>query len=406
MSAFGLDATASRRSIFSEASGGTVQIAGIEVVQAIQNLAHEVRLIAQKRTVVRVYVVPDSLSRNVRVRAEIAVSATRGGPEKYLVSRNIVSLRSSGHPDLETQRGDEVESLNIELPPQSVGLLHVRVKRIIPVAMGDDVPISNSENGVEVSFESAPPLRIRAVGLRYTDERLNPPASFAPDALHFDLLRSYLTRSYPVPAVEWSQIVIPIGSDVKPPFSDGTRDDPLWQTLAARVLLRLQLIRQADLNAGRDPRTHYYGLIADDSGFFRGRATQVAATPDPATVAMGPAGRNGFAWDGDGSYADWYGAHELGHTLGCRHPGHCNNQGRDPLSSFPYADGRISDAAEGCVGFDTGDPELGLPMRALPHPDNSDFMTYCENQWVSRHTYNEIFDRLHLEDAQFAPAIV
>lgn len=404
MVTFGLDAAASRRSIFSEASGGTVQIAGVEVVQAIQNLANDVRLIAQKRTVVRIYVIPDGLPRNVRVRAEIAVATTSGGPEKYIVSRNIVSLRFSGHPDVEAQRGDAEQSLNIELPPQHVGELHIRVKRIIPVAMGDDVPINNPDHKVKVEFEAAPPLRIRVVGLRYTDNRLNPPASFAPDALHFDLLRSYLTRAYPVPGLDWSQIVVPIGSNVEPPFSDGTTDDPLWQTLAARVLLRLQLIRQADVNAGRDPRTHYYGLIADDSGFFRGRATQVAGAPDPATVAMGPAGRSGFAWDSDGSYADWYGAHELGHTLGCRHPGHCN-QGRDPLSSFPYANGRISDAAEGCVGFDTGDPDLGLPMRALPHPDNSDFMTYCENQWVSRHTYDEIFDRLHLEDIQFAPAV-
>jgi len=402
MGVLGLNSTATRRSVFSVASGGTVLIIGVEVVQAIQNLAHDVRLIAQKRTVVRVYVKPDSLSRNVRARAEIAVSSTRDGPEKYIVSRNIVSLRSSDHPDLEAQRGDENESLNIELPPQQVGALHVRVNRIIPVAIGDDIPISNSNNAVEVNFEYAPPLRIRVVGLRYTDNRLSPPESFAPDALHFDLLRSYLTRTYPVPAVEWSQIVVPIGSNVEPPFSDGTLNDPLWQTLAARVLLRLQLIRQADVNAGRDPRTHYYGLIADNSGFFRGRATQVAGAPDPATVAMGPAGRRGFSWDNDGSYADWYGAHELGHTLGCRHPGHCN-QGRDPLSSFPYENGRISDAAEGCFGFDAGDPDLGLPMRALPHPDNSDFMTYCENQWVSRHTYDEIFDRLHLEDAQFAP---
>jgi len=198
---------------------------------------------------------------------------------------------------------------------------------------------------------------------------------------------------------------VPIGDGVEPPFSDGTQADPLWQTLAARVLLRLQLIRQADVNAGRDPRTHYYGLIADDSGFFRGRATRVAAIPDPTTVAMGPAGRGGFAWDTDGSYADWYGAHELGHTIGCRHPGHCSNQERDPLSSFPYANGQISDSDEGCVGFDTGDPGLGLPMRALPHPENSDFMTYCEDQWVSRHTFDEIFDRLHLEDVQFAPAV-
>ncbi len=402
MNGFGLEATANRRRVFSNASGGSVDVAGIEVVQAIQNLEHAVRLIARKRTVVRIYLTPRAMPRNVRVRAEIAVSSTLGGPERYVVSRNIVSLRKFNHPDLQTQRGSEVESLNVELPPQAAGSLHVRLNRVVPLADGDDVPIGNPDHAVTVSFEDAPLLRIRAVGLRYTDSRGAAPVSFAPDALHFDLLRSYLTRTYPVPSVEWSQIVVPVGNNVEPPFSDGTSQDPRWQGLAVRVLSRLQLIRQADVNAGRDPRTHYYGLIADDGDFFRGRATRVAADPDPATVAMGPAGRSGFSWDRDGSYADWYGAHELGHTFGCRHPGHCN-QRRDPRSSFPYEDGKISDGMESCVGFDTGDPELGLSMRALPHPDNSDFMTYCENQWISRHTYDALFERLHLENAQFAP---
>ena len=405
MAAFGPEPPSNHAKVFSEASGGRVEVAGIEVVQAIQNLEHVVRLIAQKRTVVRIYLKPFDLPRNVHVRAEIAISSLQGGPESYVVSRNYVSLRKFNHPNLQTQRGDVTESLNVELPTQPVGTLNVRLNRIIPVTKGDDVPISNRNHSVQVRFQAAPVLRIRVLGLRYIDPRLSPPGSVAPDALHFDMMRSYLTRTFPVPSLEWSQIVVPIGQGVQPPFSDGTQADPRWQELAAKVLLQIQLLRQADVNAGRDPRTHYYGLIADDAGFFRGRATRVPATPDPATVAMGPAGRNGFAWDTDGSYADWYGAHELAHTFGCRHPGHCARQDRDPLSSFPYLGGRISDSDEGCVGFDTGDPELGLPMRALPYPDNSDFMTYCEHQWISRHTYDELFNRLQLEDVQFAPSV-
>ena len=33
-------------------------------------------------------------------------------------------------------------------------------------------------------------------------------------------------------------------------------------------------------------------------------------------------------------------------------------------------------------------------------------MTYCDWQWVSKYTYDGIFDRLVAEDAQFAPKIV
>lgn len=405
LSTAGLDATSSRRRIFSGASDGRVAVEGIEIVQAIQNLTHDVRLVARKRTVVRVYLTPSDMPRNVRVRAEISVSDTRGGPARYLVSQNAISLRRNGHPDLVKQRNDAHESLNVELSDPAVGMLYIRLNRVIPVAMGDDVPVSNPDHSVEVYFNDAAPLRIRVMGLRYSDNRTDPPQTFAPDSLHFDLLRSYLTRTYPVPSVEWSQLVVPIGPSVEPPFSDGTRHDPRWQSLAQLVLIRLQMIRQADVNAGRDPRTHYYGLIADDSDFFRGRATRVAGIADPSVVAFGPTGRRRFAWDTDGSYGDWYGAHELGHTLGCRHPGFCNDQQRDPQATYPYADGRISDAVEDCVGFDVGDPALGLPMRALPRADASDFMTYCANQWVSRHTYEQIFDRLQFEDNRFAPAI-
>lgn len=403
MSGRGIEPTRPRRSVFSAGSGGSATILDIEIVQTVQNLAHDVKLIAGKRAVVRAYVEPQALPRDVRVRGEIAVSRGAGSPERYMISRNIVSLRTTGHPTVDAQRKDADLSLNFEIATPDFGPMRVRFNRLIPVAAGDDIPISGGAATRTANFVAAPPLRIRVVGLRYTDDRRTPPQDFAPDALHFDFLRSYLTRTYPVPAVEWSQIVVSAGPLVKPPFSDGTDADPLWQRLAVLVLQRLQQLRQADVNAGRDPRTHYYGLVADDSGFFRGRATKVADIADPSIVAFGPGGRNGFAWDTDGSYADWYGAHELGHTLGCRHPGFCRNQPRDPLSQFPYAQGLISDSTEGCIGFDTGDPALNIPMRALPYEQASDFMTYCENQWISRHTYEELLARLTLEDTQFAP---
>jgi len=399
----GIEPSLARRRVFSAGSGGMAEILDLEVVQSVQNLAHDVRLIAGKRTAVRAYLAPSGLPRDVKVRGEIAVSSGPGSPERYLVSRNIVSLRSNNHPALGSQRKDADLSLNFEIAAPAVGSMQVRFNRIIPVAAGDDVPICGSKATRSVTYVAAPPLRIRVIGLRYTDDRPTPRLDFAPDALHFDLLRSYLLRTYPVPGIEWSQIVVPAGPSVKPPFSDRTKADPLWQRLAVLVLQRLQQLRQADVNAGRDPRTHYYGLVADDSGFFRGRATKVADIPDPSIVAFGPAGRSGFAWDTDGSYADWYGAHELGHTLGCRHPGFCRDQERDPFSQFPYAEGLISNTAEDCIGFDVGDPALNVQMRALPYEQTSDFMTYCENQWVSRHSYDELFARLTQEDTQFAP---
>ena len=413
----GLDIERRRPSVFAASSGGTVSVLGIEVTQAVQNMSHDVRLIAGKKTIVRVYLKPDSLSRNVRVRGEILISRGPTSPARFVPSKNEISLKKT-HPSLNDQRRDAELSLNFELPSRNIGPLVVQLNRVIPATRGDDVPITNPDLTRQVTMVSAPLLRVRVLGMRFTDDRLDPPQSFAPDASHFDYLKSYLTRTYPVSGLIWSQIVVNAGASIKPPWSSQVgpnQPDPVWQAKAGRTIARLQLIRQADVNAGRDPRTHYYGLFADNRGGFRGRASRVAATADPSVVAFGPTGHPSnypsMAWDSDESFGDWYGAHELGHTFGCRHPG-CrktsnspSKQGRDPQSSYPYALGRLSDTAEGCVGFDTGDPDLGVPMRAFSFQTSSDFMTYCDNQWISRHTYDELFDRIVLEDTQFAPQI-
>lgn len=406
------DSRAARRRNF-VARGGravTARVIGIEVTQAVQNLKHQVRLVAGKRAVVRVYLSPGDLARNVRVHGEIVVSRTPGGPGCYITSANQVSLRASGHPTLSEQRRDAELSLNFEVPAQAAGPLSITVNRLIPTARGDDMPLDKANLSKSVTYEPGVPLRVRAVGLRYTDYSADPQLQFSPDAVHFELLRSFLERAFPSAGVEWSQIVISADPDFGPPFSgpplpDGS--DPRWLRLLNISHAFMARLRQSEVNAGRDPRTHYYGVISDEADFFRGAANAVPTAADPSVVAVGPAGRpfGRFLWDHDLSYGDWYGAHELAHTFGCRHPGHCNDQGRDPLATFPYPDGKLSTTDEDCIGFDIGDKALGLPMRVYPHEEWHDIMTYCGNQWVSKHTYDSLYDRLLAEDERFAPVI-
>ena len=42
-------------------------------------------------------------------------------------------------------------------------------------------------------------------------------------------------------------------------------------------------------------------------------------------------------------------------------------------------------------------------MRVYAHEDWHDVMTYCDQQWISKYTYDGIFDRLAAEGVQFAP---
>ncbi|WP_201751940.1 hypothetical protein [Microvirga arsenatis] len=344
-------------------------ILGFEVTQAIQNMAHEVKLLAGKTTVVRVYVAPRGLSSNLRVRGEIVVSAHPGAPGAYVASANETVLRATQHPGLAEQRRDAALTLNFLLPAPPASPMTVRLKRIPVVAGGDDFPILEEGNELQVTFTSAPMLRVRALGIRYTDPRQDPPRQFAPDATHFDHLRSYLTRAYPAAGIDWSQAVINAPATFVPPFSGPQLPngfDPLWWALLGILHQQMLTIRQADMDAGWDPRTHYYGLVSDHSGFFRGAANDVPTAPAPNTIAVGPCGKAGPGyWDDDGSYGDWYGAHELAHTFGRFHPGFCNQSSDDP--HFPYANGTISDAGQDCIGFDVGDPALNLRMRAYPH---------------------------------------
>ncbi|MGI9000925.1 MAG: hypothetical protein ACR2GH_04595 [Pseudonocardia sp.] len=371
-----------------------VRLDGIEVTQAVQDLAHSVPLIAGKQTVVRLYLAAEAGGdRAVTVGGELELQ--RGGddgvppgPARYLPALDTVRLDPATTPDLPTRRGDLELSLNFPLAEADVvaGQLTIRVGRLIDAMVGrrlqlvdrPDVPAT-----LTVRFMPSPPLRLRIVGLRYPSAN----GTVSPRALDFALLVSWLQRAYPVPRVEHTQIVTELA--LQPPFSCG------------QVNAVLAATRNLDVATGTDPRTHYLGLVYDAEGrvFMKGCSSGLPAVADTRVVASAPAGvpRDGFSWDSDGSYADWYGAHELSHTFGRLHPGFGGGQARDD-PAFPYPAGQISDG-DTFVGFDVGDPSLNLPSRALPGQRWHDVMTYCSDQWICFHTYEGIRIRLAEEDA-------
>ncbi len=211
-----------------------------------------------------------------------------------------------------------------------------------------------------------------------------PPVTFIPSSRDFDLLESWLARAYPVGQVVSSRIVI----DATPAVPFGCGD----------INAQLAAIRALDMSAGADPRTHYYGMVSDGGFFMRGCAAGIPATADPSTVASGPTGPGSYGWDFDGSYGDWYGGHELGHTFGRLHPGFCG-ESMDDLKGYPFPKGELADSDGSFVGFDVGDPVQALPMTALPGQTWTDVMTYCNREWLSPYTYRGILDRLIIEGA-------
>jgi hypothetical protein len=364
-------------------TGGPILLTcdGVEVTQAIQDMAHGVPLIAQKRTVARVYLSvggldPVTVSGVIRVRR-----VGSSGLGTAIRAQAPLTIDPALNGNLRLERESETRSLNFILPRQvlTAGQWEVRLSSLNRVQPHRALVVPSDARRT-ITFMASPPLRVRLIGIRFQAGA----TTVTPTALDFTLIQSWLGRAYPVASVEWSQVTV-----------DGPS---AWPFEAPTINAFVRAIRTADVAGGVDARTHYYGLVGDNGAatFMRGLASGIPTTADPTTVASGPCGGSTFGWDTDGSYGDWYTGHELGHTFGRFHAEFCGAGGGAP---FPFTDGQLSNADGAFVGFDVGDIANGLPLRALPGTAWHDVMSYCVNQWISSFTYTGIRTRLVAEDA-------
>jgi hypothetical protein len=359
----------------------------MEATQVIQDLpGHSVPLVAGKTTVVRVYLSTTSAT-PIGVRGVLQARLnTPGSTWTQIPSVGTVTLKSSENGQLRLKRENLAKSLVFELPAATTAagawtIALSQLQRLTPTVSPLPLPAGASR---VVTFLSTPPLRVRVIGIRYTDSTHGPAQTHVASANDFALIRSWLQRAYPVSTVVWSQAVV---------------SGPLpWPFDAAQNNAFIRALRVQDVTHGADKRTHYFGLVDDAGGlnFMRGLASGVPSTPDPATVASGPTGNATFGWDTDGSYGDWYTGHELGHTFGRLHAMFCGATGGGP---YPYPDGQISPNDGSFVGFDAGDPAHAIARRAVPGVPSHDVMSYCDNQWLSSFTYKGIRDRIVAEAA-------
>ena len=375
----------------SEALAGpapTAVVDGMEVAQAIQDVAGSVPLIAEKKTFVRVYL--GQPSEAISVRGELRVARKANGPWTTVSSFGAAALdpaRSGSTPaQLQSRRENLAFSLDFRLPKKftKAGTLWFKLGKVRDAATGDTANITDMIGTRTATFVTSPEMRVRVINLRYTTG--TPPARFAASKSDLEHLESWLTRAYPVPDVEFSSVRV-----------DATAT---WPFTSGQANAQIAAIRALDVAGGRDPGTHYYGMVTDAQGFMRGSASAIPATPDPSAVASGPTGTSSFPWDIDGSYGDWYGGHELGHTLGRLHPGFCNgNSSDDP--AYPFANGQLANADGNFTGLDVGDDDLGIQPAALPGTAWHDVMTYCDYQWLSSYAYVGIRNRLVAEEMLF-----
>jgi hypothetical protein len=403
-----------------------VYVTGIEVTQGIQNLSNSVKLVNNRRTFVRVYV----KSAGGSVPGVTAQLSTR-----TLVSNPLLPVNTTGTtitvraiPD----RNDLNQSFLFELPwdwtQQSSLDLNVNVN---PYKIPLETNYADNTSGVTVNFLASPSLSVEFFRLNYKIGN----TTYTPRITE-DVLKTYswILRAYPLGGS--------VGDNFKPRLWDvdgGTylgslvnRTNPKCSqaypnpkddvSLCASYYMNGWLLyyrvatQMGVLNIGLKTNAFYYGMITDASNNFpRGQAMYPLTSVGPAGTP-GQFFNLGNGWDTDGSYADWYAAHEIGHSLGRAHPNagsddpatpdtteNCGHSRSDP--GFPYGNTSTARApigpADGSMeGFDSGDPSFGIARAVLPSSTWNDVMSYCSNQWISNYTYTGMYNYMLLHPSQ------
>lgn len=366
---------------------------GLEVTQGVQNLSNSVQLIQDRTTYVRFYVRSDGAA--VPGVSAYLYRTDSGGTviDGPLTPVNPVGLQITVKPS--PDRNNLNDSFLFELPYSwtDSGALYLKA---VMNPYEDPLEPNNGDNTSTVNnlnFQTSPRLVVYFVNWGYSLNNQTYYSRFVKDIVQtfswirraYPLASAFGMLSNPTPGFRpnlWTIFDSGLGSRVNQ-TAPGCTDN-----LCASAYTN-QLMNAMRTENGIPNNIFMYGMISDAAGIFpRGQACC------GTNVSSGPSGSGTWGWDTDGSYADWYAGHEIGHTLGRSHPASsaalCGNSADD--HSYPYPNGQIGPNSGVLEGFDVGDSDLGLPLAVYPGTTWHDVMTYCNNQWIGDYTYNGMYN--------------
>ncbi len=381
-----------------------MRIDGLEITQAIQNDSNTVPLIRGKRTAVRLFAssagaaIPGVQARLYRVDGGGTVIA---GPLSPInLERTTGFLRVQASPN----RDNISDSFTFFLPPDWADDPTLRLRAELNPYHYPPEPTytDNILTTGTFNLDASGRLETHFVLFEYDSGGTRYRPRYREDFLQ---TLSWIRRAYPLASAPgWSTNPSPgfrpayrylydanLGGNVDgsnrhpdcqrridlPPGSDGYLDDPSLCAAWYVVCPTLDAIRAAE---GLPDNIFQVGMVADDRGFPRGWACGRGVTT--------PSGSGTWGWDTDGSYADWYAGHEIGHSQGRAHPtpgsADCGHSASDP--SYPWPGAEIGNNSY--RGFDMGDTGLNGLLVPRVYPNEwHDMMSYCNNQWISNYTY-------------------
>jgi hypothetical protein len=370
-----------------------LKLAHVEVTQGIQDDKQSVPLLSGRTTFVRTFF-DVTASTPVAVTGKLTLTDPPTGDQIEVSAMGSIAakLDPALNGKLQAQRQLASSGLVFRVPSEwadrasfTIDSIAVTRRRGPPTMTCDGCASLDKD----VTLEPASPLKIRMILLRYSKGG----RTFQPRQEDYDYAVSFLRRSFPAGSFDIETRFV----DWNPnPVIGGPR--PTFSCDVANTLL-IQL-RKMDVEAGGDPRTHYYGMVYDGGSdvakddftqFMRGCASVIPTRPDPSAVASGPAGiHNPTGWSRSPTYGDWYAAHEIGHTFGRSHVGTpCQDAPED--HNYPIRTpqrGLIANDQNRYLAFDAGDETLGLAPVVLPAFTTFDSMTYCgDGQWPGHYTY-------------------
>ncbi len=395
-----------------------VKVTGLEITQGIQKPDNSVRLIQNKRTFVRLFVQSDG-GGVPGVTALLDGWTSSCGSLDSLLPVNDVGTNLTVWPV--PQRANLNDSFLFELPWSwtTCGPLYL-TGRLNPFHAPPESNYGDNDwyDG-PFSFSASPRLQVQFIAWQYDLFGTTHTPLFIRDIIE---TYSWVRRVYPLNSTSgfstdstpgfrpglWFVADESLGAKVQ--GSDPSCQDLYYKdkngkqvderNLCASRYTNQQMVAMRSDN-GMPGNLFFYGMLADTKNpqnqwvFPRGQACCGTA------VSSGPVGADGaggyFSYNGDGTYGDWYAAHEIGHTLGRAHPvtkgpnavNRACGQSEDD-SSYPYNYAQIG-VDDNTEGFDAGDASLHQPKRIYPGTQWFDVMSYCGNQWISDYTYEAMY---------------